>query len=137
NPDLAEQTLRLLARYQGQQVDDWRDEQPGKILHELRVGELARLRDTPHTPYYGTVDATPLFLIVLAQHAEWTGRLDLFESLRDNVERALAWIDRDGDEDGDGYVEYRCHSSRGLINQGWIDSGDSVVNSDGSLGESP
>ena len=85
-PSVAEQTLRLLAKYQGQRYDDWRDEEPGKILHELRTGELARLGLVPHTPYYGTVDVTPLFLILLGRHATWTGDLTLFEELRGSVE---------------------------------------------------
>lgn len=77
-PGIAAQTLRLLAHYQGQKVDDWRDEQPGKILHELRIGEMARTGQIPHSPYYGTVDATPLFLVLIARHAAWTGDLSLF-----------------------------------------------------------
>jgi glycogen debranching enzyme len=138
SPDVAEQTLRLMARYQGTRVDEWREEQPGKILHELRVGEMARAGRIPHTPYYGSVDSTPLFLILLERHAAWTGRLDLFEALRENVDRALAWIDRYGDADGDGYVEYRSDSgTAGLANQGWKDSGDSIVNEDGSLADPP
>lgn len=136
-PSMAEQTLRLLAHYQGQKVDPWRDEQPGKIMHELRVGELAHLNQIPQTPYYGTVDATPLFLIVLAQHAAWTGTLTVFQELRDNVERALAWLAQSGDQDRDGYVEYRSASRHGLINQGWKDSGDAIVNADCSLATPP
>ncbi len=136
-PAIAEQTLRLLAAYQGEAVDHWRDEEPGKILHELRVGELARAGDIPHTPYYGTIDATPLFLILVAQHANWTGDPKLFRELRRNVDRALEWIARYGDSDGDGYVEYRSRSKKGLINQGWKDSGDAIVNADGSLAEPP
>jgi glycogen debranching enzyme len=137
NPDLAASTLRVLAYFQGREVDDRRDEQPGKILHELRVGELAHLGEIPHTPYYGTVDATPLFLILVARHAQWTGSLDLFHELEQNVEMALNWIDEYGDLDGDGYVEYESRQERGLINKGWKDSGDSIVNSDGSLAETP
>jgi glycogen debranching enzyme len=138
SPDVAEQTLRLMARYQGRRVDDWREEQPGKILHELRVGEMARVGRIPHTPYYGSVDSTPLFLILLERHAAWTGRLDLFDALRENVDRALAWMDRYGDSDGDGYVEYRSDSgAAGLANQGWKDSGDSIANDDGSLADPP
>lgn len=136
-PQIAEETLRVLAGYQGRQVNNWRDETPGKILHELRMGELARLGEIPHTPYYGTVDATPLFLILLSRHAAWTGDLSLFEALRDNVDRALAWIDDYGDANGDRYVEYESMSEHGLINQGWKDSGDAIVNEDGSLAEPP
>lgn len=136
-PDIAAQTLRLLASYQGQTVDHWKDEQPGKILHELRVGEMANLNEIPHTPYYGTIDATPLFLVLLARHAAWTGSLDLFNELRANVELALVWIDEYGDADGDGYVEYRSSSDKGLVNQGWKDSGDAIVNADGSLARPP
>ncbi len=137
DPAIAAGTLRVLARYQGQRVDDWREEQPGKILHELRVGELARLGEIPHNPYYGSVDATPLFLLLFSRHAQWTGDLTLFHELRDHVERALQWLDRYGDSDGDGYVDYRCVSEKGLMNQGWKDSGDAIVNADGSLARSP
>ena len=136
-PEIAEQTLRLLARYQGKKIDPWRDEEPGKILHEIRTGELARLDEIPHTPYYGSVDATILFLIVLAQHALWTGELSLFHELHDTVERALEWMDRYGDANGDGYIEYQSKSKKGLMNQGWKDSGDAIVNEDGTLAEAP
>ncbi len=137
DPEIAAGTLRVLAHYQGQRVDDWRDEQPGKILHELRVGELARLGQIPHTPYYGTVDATPLFLLLFSRYAAWTGDLKLFQELRGNVERALAWVDRYGDSDGDGYVDYSSQSQKGLSNQGWKDSGDSILNANGTLAEPP
>ena len=137
NAGAAEQTLRLLARFQGQRVDNWRDEQPGKILHEIRFGELARSGELPHTPYYGTVDATPLFLILVAEHARWTGSLGLFHDLRENVNRALDWLDRYGDFDGDGYVEYESATEKGLINQGWKDSGDAIVMAAGHLARPP
>ncbi len=136
-PEIAAETLRLLAHYQGSEVNAWRDEEPGKIPHELRVGELAQLNEIPHTPYYGTVDATPLFLILIGRHAAWTGDLSLFKELRDNVERALTWIDQYGDADGDGYVEYESGSGKNLVNQGWKDSGDAIVNEDGSLARPP
>ena len=136
-PGVAEHTLRLLARYQGTKADDWRDEQPGKILHELRVGELARKGAIPHTPYYGSIDSTPLFLILLGRHAAWTGDLRVFHDLRDHVERALGWMDAGGDPDGDGYLEYESRSGKGLVNQGWKDSGDAIVNADGSLARPP
>ena len=137
DPATAADTLRLLAGRQGTKVDEWRDEQPGKILHELRIGELARLDEIPQTPYYGSVDSTPLFLIVLAEHAAWTGKLDLFRELADNVDRALDWIDRYGDADGDGYVEYSSASKGGLANQGWKDSGDSMVDASGRIAKPP
>jgi glycogen debranching enzyme len=137
NPAVAECTLRIMARYQGRKVDEWRDEQPGKMMHELRVGELAHLNEIPQTPYYGTIDATPLFLILLARHAAWTGELRVFNELRNAVEAALAWIAEYGDQDGDGYIEYQSSSKKGLINQGWKDSGDAIVNADGSLARPP
>ena len=136
-PAIAEQTLRLLAKYQGKEVNNWRDEQPGKIMHELRVGEMAHLNEIPQTPYYGSVDSTPLFLILVAQHANWTGDLSLFRELKPSVEHALDWITRYGDETGDGYLQYSSKSDKGLGNQGWKDSGDSIVNSDGTLAEPP
>ncbi|MBN2118764.1 MAG: amylo-alpha-1,6-glucosidase [Anaerolineales bacterium] len=137
NPGLAADTLRLLARFQGQEVNQWRDEQPGKILHELRIGELARLGEIPHNPYYGTVDATPLFLILLASHASWTGDLALFHELREHIERALVWIDQYSDSDGDGFADYQSRLASGPVNQGWKDSGNAMVNHDGSLAEPP
>jgi glycogen debranching enzyme len=136
-PDIAADTLRLLAHYQGTRVDPWRDEEPGKIMHELRVGELAHDNDIPQTPYYGSVDSTPLFLILLGHEAAWSGSLALFHELRDNIERALRWITEYGDADGDGYVEYASKSGKGLTNQGWKDSGDAISNTDGSLAMPP
>ena len=134
---IAEQTLRVLARYQGTQVDAWREEQPGKVLHELRVDELTRANLLPYSPYYGTIDATPLFLILVARHAAWTGKLDLFDELRDHIEMALAWIAQYG-MDKSGYVAYDSNKSDGtLVNQGWKDSGDAIVNADGSLAVPP
>jgi glycogen debranching enzyme len=126
-PLMAEQTLRLLAARLGTKVDDEHDEEPGKVLHELRVGELAERRLTPLARYYGTIDATPLFLCLLCEHADWTGSLALFQELRPQVEKALRWMDDYGDLDGDGLLEYRCRSPAGLENQGWKDSWDGVV----------
>ena len=135
---VAEDTLRLLARLQGTRVDRWRDEAPGKILHELRIGEYARTGEIPYTPYYGSVDSTPLFLVLLAEHARWTGSLDLFHELRDAAEAALGWLDSEhADTNGDGFVDYRSSSTRGLVNQGWKDSGDAIVTADGSLADPP
>ncbi len=137
DPHLAAETLRVLAHFQAEREDEWRDMQPGKILHELRIGELSQMGEIPHTPYFGSVDATALFLILIGQQAAWSGELSLFEELRGPVERALQWIARYGDRDGDGYVEYQSTSEHGLVNQGWKDSGDGIVDADGSLAKPP
>ena len=125
-PGIAEGTLRLLASRLGREYNDERDEEPGKVLHELRVGEPATLGETPFARYYGSVDATPLFLCLLCQHADWSGNLDLFRELREPACAALDWIDRYGDLDGDGLVEYKRRSPHGLETQGWKDSADGV-----------
>ncbi len=131
NPDLAVGSLRYLARHQGTKVDPYREEEPGKILHEMRYGELANLGQVPHTPYYGTVDATPLFLVLLVELLAWTADVDLLSELTPNVMAALEWIDRYGDLDGDGLVEYDQHGRIGVRNQGWKDSWDSLIESYG------
>ncbi len=136
DPAIAADTLRLFASKQGTTDDAWRDEQPGKILHELRIGELARTRQIPHTPYYGTVDATPLFLILLGRQAAWTGSLDLFNELHGAVDAALGWIDR-AVHDGGGFVAYWSDTDHGLVNQGWKDSGDGIVNASGAIAQPP
>jgi glycogen debranching enzyme len=136
-PQVAQQTLSILARLQAQDVDEWRDAQPGKILHELRTGEVARAGEIPHTPYFGTVDATPLWLMLLDEYHRWTGDDELIERLWPNALACLRWIEEYGDFDGDGFVEYRRHSRRGLENQGWKDSGDAMRFRDGRLGEAP
>ncbi len=136
-PGLAADTLRLLARLQGRRDDPWRDEQPGRILHELRRGELASAGAIPHTPYYGSADATPLFLMLAAAYFRWTGDRALIEQLRGNIDAALDWIDTHGDVDGDGFVEYERRSPRGLENQGWKDTGDAIVHPDGTPAEGP
>jgi len=137
NPRPARETLAFLARHQGTQVDDWRDEQPGKILHEIRRGELAGAGVVPHTPYFGSVDSTPWFLVLYGQHLRWTGDVAFAEELLPAAEAALAWIDEYGDLDGDGFVEYLCRSAGGIRNQGWKDSHDSVVHADGRIAEPP
>jgi glycogen debranching enzyme len=136
-PEVGANTLRVLASHQGTRVDDWRDEQPGKILHELRVDELATLNEIPQTPYFGSVDSTPLFLVLLGLHSAWIGSLDVFEELRDNVYRALAWIDQFGDSDHDGFIDYQTHSPQGGRNQGWKDSANGIVMKNGALAEPP
>ncbi|MEO6796683.1 MAG: glycogen debranching N-terminal domain-containing protein [Candidatus Dormibacter sp.] len=137
DPSIASNTLTLLATYQGKRHDAWRDEEPGKILHELRVGEMADLHEVPQTPYYGTVDATPLFIVLLAEYVRWTGDLKLWRRLRGNVDAALAWIDDSADHDGDGFTDYQSKSGKGMVNQGWKDSGNSIRNRDGSLATPP
>lgn len=135
--EIAKGTLLTMAHYQGQNLDPWRDEQPGKIMHEIRFGELAATGQIPFTPYYGTVDATPLFLILLSEYVKWTGDLELAKSLEKTIENALMWIDEYGDRDDDLFVEYHQESSKGIANQGWKDSGDSVVHRNGDYAKTP
>jgi len=136
-PPFARATLNALAEQQAKDVDDWRDAQPGKILHEMRFGELAHFNKIPHTPYYGTADATILYLIVLHEAWRWIGDLELCRGLRDTALRCLEWIDRFGDLDQDGFQEYRTRSERGYENQGWKDSAESVMYPDGSPVKQP
>jgi glycogen debranching enzyme len=137
NPRIARDTLRYLARRQGTRHDEFTEEQPGKILHEIRRGEMARAGEIPHVPYFGTVDATPLWCVLLHETWCWTGDADLVRELLPNADRALEWIDRYGDVDGDGLVEYARTSEKGLVNQGWKDSGDGVPYPDGRRPEGP
>jgi glycogen debranching enzyme len=136
-PEFAAGTLEVLARYQARERDDYRDAEPGKILHELRYGELAHFKLIPHTPYYGTADATPLYLIAL--HTAWkaTGNQTLIERHLPNAEACLTWIDKYGDRDGDGFQEYQTRSKAGYENMAWKDSGDSVMYPDGTLVRGP
>jgi glycogen debranching enzyme len=136
-PDFARGSLDILGSLQAKVEDDYRDAEPGKILHEMRYGELAHFKLIPHTPYYGTADATPLYLITL--HAAWraTGDMDLLRRHIETAEGCLSWIDRYGDRDGDGFQEYQTRSPAGYENMAWKDSGDSVVYPDGSLVKGP
>ncbi|HET8945144.1 MAG TPA: amylo-alpha-1,6-glucosidase, partial [Dehalococcoidia bacterium] len=136
-PDLARQCLGALARHQGKKFDPWRDEEPGKILHELRIGEMTSAGELPFSPYYGSIDSTPLFLLLAGEYFQWTGDLEMMRYLEANLRAALHWIDTYGDIDGDGYVEYEKRSARGLVNQGWKDSGDSIVGVGGELLKAP
>jgi len=131
-PDLARGTLRTLAALQGREVDAWRQEEPGKIPHELRRGEMANLDEVPFGRYYGSVDSTPLFLVLLCDYYAWTGDLALARGLLPRVRAALTWIDRYGDPDGDLLVEFEADSGRGLTVQSWKDSVDSLSHRDGS-----
>ena len=128
---IARETLMILAEYQGKNDDEWRDEQPGKILHELRMGEMARCQEIPHTPYYGTVDATPLWLMLYAEYYAWTHDQETLDRLWSNAIAAMDWIDRNSSKTG--YLSYSRQSKRGLANQGWKDSGDCIVNRQGQL----
>ena len=136
-PEFARGTLKVLGDLQATERDDYRDAEPGKIMHELRSGELAHFKLIPHTPYYGTADATPLWLITL--HAAWraTGDRSLLEQHLKTAEACLAWIDNEGDRDGDGFQEYQTRSPAGYENMGWKDSGDAVMYPDGALVRGP
>jgi glycogen debranching enzyme len=137
NPTLARGVLAYLAATQADAVDTARDAEPGKILHETRSSEMAQLGEVPFGRYYGSVDATPLFVILAGAYFERTGDRAFLSAMWPHVERALAWIDRYGDRDGDGFVEYARRSPSGLVQQGWKDSQDSVFHADGSLAEAP
>jgi glycogen debranching enzyme len=136
-PALAATTLRALASRQGTVQDDFREEEPGKILHELRFGELTHFKERPQSPYYGTSDATPLFLVLLDEYERWTGDTELVRLLEPNARAALDWIDKFGDGDGDGYIEYQRKTDLGLENQCWKDSWNSVLFADGSIASTP
>ena len=137
NPQLASDTLRVLAHHQGTEMNDWRDEEPGKILHEYREGEMTRAGEMPFSPYYGSVDATPLWLILLSETFNWTADEQLVKDMLPHAYRALQWIDEHGDLDGDGFVEYQRRSSKGLANQGWKDSWDAILHGDGEIAKTP
>jgi glycogen debranching enzyme len=137
DPAIARGVLYFLAASQASETDPERDAEPGKIVHEMRDGEMARLGEVPFARYYGSVDATPLFIMLLGEYVERTGDLATARALWPNVERALHWIDHEGDPDGDGFVEYSRRSAMGLANQGWKDSRDAVFHADGSMAEGP
>jgi|RhiMetdeSRZDD1v2_1073273.scaffolds.fasta_scaffold00028_72 glycogen debranching enzyme len=137
HPGFARGALKKLAELQATERDDWRDAQPGKIPHEIRFGELAHLNLIPHTPYYGTADATALYLIVLHEAWKWLGDRDLLREFRNTALRCLEWIDQSGDLDGDGFQEYQTRSAQGYENMGWKDAGDAVVHPDGTLVQGP
>ncbi len=136
-PGLAEAALRTLAARQGMRVDPFRDEEPGKILHEQRFGELTAFEERPHSPYYGAADSTPLWLILLDEYERWSGDRNLVAEMEEVARRALRWIDEFGDRDGDYYVEYERGMETGLENQCWKDSWDAIAFHDGSLAKLP
>jgi len=136
-PEIARHCLKGLARWQGQKFDPWRDEEPGKILHEWRQGEMTATSELPFAPYYGSIDSTPLFLLLAGEYYAWTADLELLRELELNLRAAVNWLEMYGDMNGDGYLEYEKRSPRGLVNQGWKDSGDAIVNADGTLAKPP
>ena len=135
DPRVARGVLRRLAHYQATAVDPLNDAQPGKILHEMRGGEMAALREVPFAQYYGSVDSTPLFVLLAGLYGERTGDHETLEELWPAIEAALRWIDGPGDPDGDGFTEYQRATDQGLRNQGWKDSYDAIFHADGSLAE--
>jgi glycogen debranching enzyme len=137
DPQVARGVLGYLAAHQAEARDPLRDAEPGKILHETRLGEMAALHEIPFGCYYGSIDATPLFVVLAGAYYERTADRAFIESLWPHVERAIEWIERYGDRDGDGFVEYARENPRGLVHQGWKDSQDSVFHEDGSLAEAP
>jgi glycogen debranching enzyme len=137
SPDVARGVLRRLAVYQAKGTDPLADAEPGKILHEMRGGEMAALREVPFGLYYGSVDSTPLFVLLAGLYAERTGDLQTVAELWPAIEAALGWIDGPGDPDGDGFVEYARANEQGLVNQGWKDSHDAIFHADGRLAEGP
>ncbi len=137
NPGLARGVLAYLAATQSDERDPERDAEPGKILHETREGEMAALGEIPFRRYYGTVDATPLFVLLAGEYYVRTGDLAFIQSIWRNIERALTWMDEDGDRDRDGFVEYARQGGKGLVTQGWRDSFDAIFHDDGQLAEGP
>ncbi|MEE8364508.1 MAG: amylo-alpha-1,6-glucosidase, partial [Gammaproteobacteria bacterium] len=136
-PELAQGVLKYLAATQAHEENPQQDAEPGKILHETRKGEMASLGEVPFRRYYGSVDATPLFIVLAGAYYRRTGDHEFVETIWPNITRALEWIDRYGDCDGDGFVEYARHSVNGLVQQGWKDSNDSVFHHDGSPAKGP
>ncbi|MEV5446832.1 glycogen debranching N-terminal domain-containing protein, partial [Streptomyces sp. NPDC052644] len=137
-PELVPPTILMLAGLQGHRLDDFRDEEPGKILHELRYGETAGFEEQPHSPYYGAADSTPLFVILLDEYERWSGDAALVRQLRHPARMALDWIDGYGDLTGDGYLRYQRRNTRnGLVNQGWRNSPDAIVHADGRAPAGP
>ena len=136
-PELARGVLKFLAATQATRIEPQKDSEPGKILHETRTGEMAQLGEVPYRRYYGSADATPLFLVLAAAYFARTGDIEFMRSIWGNIQMALGWIAKFGDRDRDGFIEYVRSSSGGLVNQGWKDSGDSVFHADGRLATGP
>lgn len=137
NPDIAKGVLNFCAQTQAKKSDDFEDAEPGKIFHEKRDGEMANTGEIPFKMYYGTIDATPLFIMLAGMYFERTADLEFIHTIWPNIQLGLEWIEQYGDRDGDGFLEYQKMSSEGLSNQGWKDSYDSIMHEDGSLAEGP
>ncbi|MBX9850440.1 MAG: amylo-alpha-1,6-glucosidase [Cytophagaceae bacterium] len=137
NPDLTKGVLNYLAKTQATQLNSFQDAEPGKIFHEKRGGEMAELGEIPFKMYYGTIDATPLFVALAGAYYERTGDIETIRDIWPNIEMALEWMDKYGDIDGDGFLEYAKKSEKGLVNQGWKDSHDSVFHEDGTMAKAP
>ncbi len=131
-PSIARECLVALGRYQGKKFDAWRDEEPGKILHELRVGEMTASGALPFSPYFGSIDSTPLFLLLAGEYFQWTNDVELLSQMEHNLRAGLHWLEEYGDANGDGLIDYEKRSSEGLVNQGWKDSWDALMHADGS-----
>lgn len=132
-PQVVRGALAFLASHQGTKFEAFTDEEPGKILHEMRTGELANLRELPYIPYYGTIDATPLFIITLEAYIRWTNDISFLAQIWPNAQAAARWLTDHGDRDGDTFIEYHKTSEKGLSNQGWKDSWDAITHGDGRL----
>ncbi|MFC5067705.1 glycogen debranching N-terminal domain-containing protein [Flaviflagellibacter deserti] len=137
DPGMAKGVLSLLAHTQAKVADPFQDAEPGKILHEMRFGEMAALREVPFGLYYGSVDSTPLFVMLAGAYLSRTGDVETIRSLWPNIQAALGWITNHGDVDDDGFVEYRRQRDTGLVNQGWKDSVDSIFHTNGDFAEGP
>ena len=137
DPEVARGVLKRLARYQATAADDKADAQPGKILHEMRLGEMAALREVPFGLYYGSINSTPLFVMLAGLYTERTGDLETLKELWPAIEAALAWINGPGDPDQDGFLEYQRTNELGLVNQGWKNSHNSIFHANGSLAQGP
>ncbi len=137
SPQLGKGVLQYLASSQATEIDLKNEAQPGKIIHETRSGEMANLGEVPFGRYYGSIDSTPLFLMLAGCYLDYTGDLEFLRHLRPHIDLALEWIDRYGDLDGDGFIEYAPHGDKGLVQQGWKDSNDSVFHADGRIADPP